>query len=117
MARSEPRYCPSAVALLVPSWSTDVSFGSVSGAQASHAASAAPADGNEALKWAASPTRCTRVSKRVTIPKLPPPAPRSAQNRSGSWRASTRRSRPSGVTTTSPVTLSAVSPKAREASP
>ena len=36
------------------------------------------------------PTGWSRYRNRVTTPKLPPP-PRIAQNRSGSWSASTRR--------------------------
>jgi hypothetical protein len=38
-------------------------------------------------------------NSEVTTPKLPAPAPRSAQNRSSSWVASQSRTRPSARTT------------------
>ena len=59
----------------------------------------------------------TRNFKCVTIPKFPPPPPRSAQNRSGSLVRDTSRTQPSAVTISAPTRLSQVSPKARPASP
>lgn len=53
----------------------------------------------------------------VTTPKLPLPAPRSAQNRSGWCLASTVRVLPSAVTTVAAVRLSQVRPYARDATP
>ena len=57
---------------------------------------------------------CT--SSAVTMPKLPPP-PRSAQKRSGSLSASTRRSVPSAVTSSIAVTLFVESPSLRAYQP
>ena len=57
-----------------------------------------------------------RISRLVTTPKFPPP-PRMAQNRSGSCSALTQRNRPSAVTTSKPVTLSAASPSLRPYQP
>ncbi|MGZ6787263.1 MAG: hypothetical protein ACXVEL_13035, partial [Nocardioidaceae bacterium] len=53
----------------------------------------------------------------MTTPRLPPPPPREAQNRSGSRSAWTCRSRPSAVTTVSSSSASQVSPKARDSTP
>src|SRR5438270_13510533 len=52
----------------------------------------------------------------VTIPKLPPPPPRSAQNRLGSLVFETWRMQPSGVMISAPTRVSSVSPIARPAS-
>ena len=52
---------------------------------------------------------CVSNSNDAATPKLPPP-PRNAQNRSGSYSASTIRTWPSAVTTSTCVTLSIASP-------
>src|SRR5882762_7113974 len=53
----------------------------------------------------------------VTMPKLPPPPPRSAQNRSGSESAEAVRSWPSAVTTRTERTRSQVRPNLRASTP
>lgn len=58
-----------------------------------------------------------RIRNSVTTPNWALPPPRSAQNRSGSRRASTSRIRPSAVTIRAPVRLSLVSPYARLTTP
>ena len=62
------------------------------------------------------PTSCSRYSKEVTTPKLPPP-PRSAQKRSGFSSAEARRTRPSAVTTSAATRLSALRPALRLSQP
>ena len=61
-------------------------------------------------------TGCSRYSKDVTTPKLPPP-PRSAQNRSGCSSALAVSTSPSAVTTSNEMTLSQVSPCFRTSQP
>ena len=56
--------------------------------------------------------RCRRNLNRVATPKFPPP-PRIAQNRSGSFSASTRRISPSAVTMSAASRSSIVRPYLR----
>lgn len=60
---------------------------------------------------------CVRKVNPVTTPKLPLPAPRSAQNRSGFCLALAVSFRPSAVMRLTEVTLSQVSPYARAVTP
>src|SRR5947209_14090009 len=53
----------------------------------------------------------------VTMPKLPPPPPRNAQNRSGSADTDTVRDAPSAVTTVADTSRSQVSPYLRDSTP
>ena len=53
----------------------------------------------------------------VTMPKLPPPPPRNAQNRSGCADADTVRDMPSAVTTLADTNRSQVSPYLRDSTP
>ena len=62
------------------------------------------------------PISCMRNRKRVATPKLPPP-PRIAQNRSGSFSASTCSTRPSAVTTSAASRSSTVRPCLRTRNP
>ena len=59
---------------------------------------------------------CSRNRNRVATPKFPPP-PRIAQNRSGSFSASTRRSSPSAVTMSAASRSSIVRPCLRTRNP
>src|SRR5215813_13187543 len=63
------------------------------------------------------PTGWVRKVNEVTTPKLPPPPPRQAQNRSAFWVESHVLTWPSAVTICSDFTLSLVSPKARDTTP
>ena len=65
---------------------------------------------------ASVPTGCSRNSKPVTTPKLPPP-PCSPQNSSSFCSASARTCSPSAVTSSKAVTLSQVSPCSRASQP
>src|SRR5919199_3213199 len=53
----------------------------------------------------------------VTMPKLPPPPPRNAQNRSGCADKDAVRDRPSAVTTCAEISRSQVSPYLRDSTP
>ena len=71
--------------------------------------SAARSSGKNIAPAVSSGSANRRNSIAVTTPKLPPP-PRTAQNRSGSVSASTRRSTPSAVTMSTARTASAARP-------
>ena len=75
------------------------------------------AHGQVAMKYEPCDTACVRKTSRVTIPKLPPPPPRHAQNRSAWWFLSATRTLPSAVTICTETRLSEASPQARDASP
>src|SRR6185312_11985350 len=68
---------------------------------------------NEAVQTARSCAGCVLNLKDVVMPKLPPPPPRNAQNRSGSLFASQVRILPSVVTTWADTRLSQVRPYLR----
>ena len=78
----------------------EVSAPGASGANACHAASASLAcdQGKDAKNQAAPGARWVCRVRLVTIPKLPPPPPRQAQNRSSLVSAPACRTRPSAVT-------------------
>ena len=122
-ADSGPMYWPSARTVgcepPVASVRIDISALGASGAKSCHASMAVAAweKGQDAKKYAALRTGVTFSVRLVTMPNWPPPPPRRAQNRSGSWLASTVRSRPSAVTTVSATTLSQVRPSWRLARP
>ena len=86
-ADTSPKYCPSADTRGLPfppvvlSDRIEVSAGGASGANRCHAASASLAcdHGQDTKKYAAPAARCVLSVNAVTIPKLPPPPPRSAQ--------------------------------------
>ena len=79
--------------------------------------SAAAAHGHSTLNVVTLSTGNVCNVSAVTMPKLPAPAPRRAQNRSGSLPAAQVRSFPSGVTISIASTRSHVSPCARDAKP
>ncbi len=89
------------------------------GASDCHAARAALAcdHGKVMRNQLACDTRCARSCRWVTIPKLPPPPPRQAQNRPGLLSASAVRTLPSAVTIWTARMLSQVIPNARPVSP
>src|SRR5262245_55529353 len=79
--------------------------------------SRATAHGQVRLTVVTKSTGCVRKTSLVTTPKLPAPAPRSAQNNSGSLCALQKRCRPSAVTTSICVRLSHARPRARDEYP
>ena len=84
---------------------TDVVSSGNPSVQARHSAStsAARSIGNQRMPAYTSRMGNSLNSIAVTTPKFPPP-PRNAQNRSGSFSRSTRRRRPSAVTSSIAVT-------------
>ena len=80
-----------------------------SGAHACHASTSAAASVKRRSKAVASGAGTVRNVNEVTIPKRPPPAPRSAQNSSGSRCSSHSTSRPPSATV-APTSESEVSP-------
>src|SRR6266487_2860480 len=64
---------------------------------------AARASGHTRWTFVASGAGTVRNTSDVTTPKLPAPAPRSAQNRSSSWCSSQSRTRPSARTITAAI--------------
>ena len=82
------------------------------GAHSCHASmtEAAAAYGHVRRKFVASGASTVRKMSEVTTPKLPAPAPRSAQNRSSSWCSSHARMRPSARTISAPTRWSEVTP-------
>ena len=82
------------------------------GAHPCHASttSAAWSYGHDRWKFVAAGSGTVRNSKDVTTPRVPAPAPRSAQNRSSSWCSSQRMTRPSARTTSAPISRSEVTP-------
>ncbi len=64
---------------------------------------AARGNGHARWKFVASGAGTVRNTSDVTTPKLPAPAPRSAQNRSSSWFSSHSRTRPSARTIWAPI--------------
>ncbi len=119
----DPKYWPRAVTCgelePVPSEQIEVSLAGACGANSCHAASTSLAcdHGNEAKNHEAPRARCVRSEKLVTMPKLPPPPPWHAQNRSSSESAVTRWTRPSAVTIVTASMLSVMRPQRRPASP
>ena len=72
--------------------------------------SAAWSYGHDRWKFVADGSGTVRNSNDVTTPRVPAPAPRSAQNRSPSWCSSQRTTRPSARTTSAPIRRSEVTP-------
>ncbi len=101
------------------SWQFDHSVCGVVGSHCCQAPSTDPAaaHGHSRVNRAMGGTGCTPNVNDVTTPKLPPPPPRQAQNRSSLADADAVSSRPSAVTTSSDCTLSHVSPKLRPNTP
>src|SRR5271154_1274250 len=97
----------------------DQSWSGACGAQDCQAAMtrAACDHGQERKNRTMSPAGWVRNVNEVATPKLPPPPPRQAQNRSGLVFALAVRIWPSAVTICMDVTLSEASPKAWPATP
>ena len=93
-------------------WTFDQSASGACGAQDCQAAitRAACDHGQDRKNRTIWPTGRVRKVNEVTTPKLPPPPPRQAQNRSGFWVESHVLTWPSAVTICSDCRLSLVSP-------
>src|SRR2546422_2397688 len=95
---------------------------SSSGADGAHACQAATTivalfHGQRSVNNVSVLTGCAWKVNEVTTPKLPPPPPRSAQKRSGSWFALQVSRRPSATTTCAACKVSQVRPNLRPRTP